>query len=29
MKTRKNTRVGSFELDMTMYNTFNAKEMLE
>lgn len=29
MKTRKNTRVGSFELDMTMYNTFNAKKMLE
>lgn len=29
MKTRKNTRIGSFELDMTMYNTYNAKKMLE
>ena len=28
MKTLKRTDIGSFELDMTMYTTFNAKEML-
>ena len=28
MKTLKRTGIGSFELDMTMYTTFNAKEML-
>ena len=29
MKTVKRTYIGSFELDMTMYTTFDAKEMLE
>lgn len=29
MKTVKRTKIGSFELDMTMYTAFNAKEMLE
>lgn len=29
MKTVKRTDIGSFELDMTMYTTFDAKDMLE
>ena len=29
MKTLKRAEVDSFELDMTMYNTYNAKEMLD
>jgi hypothetical protein len=29
MKTLKRAEVGSLELDMTMYNTFGAKKMLE
>lgn len=29
MKTVKRTNIGSFELDMTMYTTFVAKDMLE
>lgn len=28
MKTLKRTKICSFELDMTMYNTYNAKKML-
>lgn len=29
MKTVKRTNFGSFELDMTMYTTFDAKDMLD
>lgn len=29
MKTLKRTDIGSFELDMTMYTAFDAKEMLD
>ena len=29
MKTVKRTNIGSFELDMTMYTTFDAKDMLD
>lgn len=28
MKTRKNTRVGNFEIDMDMYNDYEKRDML-